>query len=126
MRFLAEVEIRGIDNLEEDQIVALLGNCQIELKNVRVNTYKTDNSILRELCKEYKVDDWKSVPIDALVEKEMLSSAKGYMALQLSGIKTLGDLTEMTRKQFLTLRNIGKITLENFEKTLGVLGLSFK
>ena len=57
--------------------------------------------------------------------EELDLSVRSYNCLKRAGINTVGDLTERTRDSLAYVRNLGRRSLEEIERKLNGLGLSF-
>ncbi len=128
MKFLAEIEISEVvfDELDKEEIKKLLTNCSITLKKVDIPTYGTDNMLLRTLCEENGFENWRSIELSVLYEKEILLTRRVYNCLNKGKIMTLGDLTDKTVKQLRELPGFGWRSLEVIQEMLESLDLCLK
>lgn len=62
----------------------------------------------------------------ALTIEELDLSVRSYNCLKRANIQTVGDLIEMTEEKMMKVRNMGKKSLDEISKKLGMMGLSLK
>ena len=72
-------------------------------------------------------DEEKKKPNAALDIKiqDLELSARAYNCMVMNDIKTLGDLIKWNRKDLLSLRNLGRRTLNELDQIVDYYGLSF-
>ena len=79
------------------------------------------NTKLAELNGEKDSDDIYNVPLE-----ELELSVRPYNCLMRKGIKTLGDLTKMTKYDLMKVRNLGRRSYEEVVDKLHSLGVDLK
>ncbi|MCR5700483.1 MAG: hypothetical protein K6G49_03635 [Candidatus Saccharibacteria bacterium] len=118
-----------LDALREycDADVAITTTSEGKLTEETNVGYKYDdgspiNDVLRELCKERKVDDWRKTSLTNLFE---MGRPVGFnMAFARANIFTLGDLVQYSEKAVLSIRGLGSKKVEIIHEKLDELGLS--
>ncbi|MBR2841370.1 hypothetical protein IKE80_01125 [Candidatus Saccharibacteria bacterium] len=82
------------------------------------------NDVLRELCEERKVDDWRKIPLSSDLFEMRGRTVGFYTAFVRANISTLGDLVQYSEKAVLSIRGLGSKKVEIIHEKLDELGLS--
>ncbi len=77
-------------------------------------TGKEEYSELSETCEGFNV----SIPLD-----ELNLSVRGYNCLKRTGMKTVSDITKLTKNELMRVRNLGKKSFEEVVDMVHKLGL---
>lgn len=124
--FLIEIDDENDDELANSKVVTLFCNIKKESFSVEsIDEYKEDEEIIDDDIdwSDIEEDEPISDPTELSIEDVELS-VRSYNCLKRAGIKTIGELCDMTMEDMMKVRNLGRKSLEEVLAKLHEYGLS--
>lgn len=126
--FLIEIDDENDDELANSKVVTLFCNIKKESFFVEsIEEYKKDEEIIDEDIdwSDIEEDEPISDPTELSIDDVELS-VRSYNCLKRAGIKTIGELCDMTMEDMMKVRNLGRKSLEEILTMLKDKGLALK
>lgn len=116
------VDVVSDGSMDIEKAIALSGrllvNAFAEIADIEVGIAETAQ---REIDERTQMQALRSHPID-----EASLSVRTFNALHRHGIKSIEDLSGMTRREVANIRNLGQISLEEIDNKMAELKISYK